>query len=208
MPAIMVDPVDMQLKPLPGSLTLLDGRTYMGDADQSIGVKAGSLIPQPIRDLMPGFVRQWGTPQWSNAGDGTALPVFTDVSQEDIDIQQAALEAQKEAQQAAHEAQQQAQAAQAAQASIDQYNAAIAAVVPFAQLYRSTLQSLFGAGAETNQNISQAYVEGYFGNLIATNGILTNQQLTQLTVLREGFTELSKFTSDGTTWKFPWSLIP
>jgi len=86
MPAQMVDPADMQLKPLPTVLALTDGRTFQGDADQSIGVLAGWLIPQDIRPVAEGFIRRFGNPPWQNMGDGTAAPVFTDIAQADIDI--------------------------------------------------------------------------------------------------------------------------
>ena len=196
-PVLMVDPTDLQLKPLTSPLRLLNGETVMGDLTQEQGVRAGRLIPQAICPLSDGFIRRWGAPPWQNMGDGTALPVFADISLADIAAAQAVVDATNAEAQADALAKQQAQ-----------YNAAVTTLTPLAQLYRATLTVLFGDGAETNTTISQLYIEGYFANLIAINDTLTTLQLTQLTVLREGFTALSQLTGDGTTWSFPWNLIP
>ena len=101
MPAIMVDPTDLQIKPLPSVLMLLDGRTAQGDLDQTMGVMAGWLIPQPVPPVADGFQRTFGNPPWSNAGDGTAAPVYTDVSLAYIQATQTALQAQQESDDAA-----------------------------------------------------------------------------------------------------------
>ena len=94
MPAIMVDPTDLQLKPLPSRLTLLNGDEAQGDLDQATGVKAGWLIPQPIPPVAEGFERTFANPPWRNTGDGTAAPVYHDESQADIDAANAAAAAQ------------------------------------------------------------------------------------------------------------------
>ena len=106
---LMVDPTDLQLKPLTSPLRLLNGETVMGDLTQEQGVQAGRLIPQAICPLSDGFIRRWGTPPWQNMGDGTAMPVFADISLAEIQAandeaaaqQAAALAAQEAAEQAA-----------------------------------------------------------------------------------------------------------
>ena len=133
MPAIMIDPTDMQPKPLPPSLTLLDGRTAQGDLDQATGTLAGWLIPQAIPPVAAGFVRTFAIPAWQAAGDGTAAPVYHDDSISD-------LEAARAAQQAAQEAARQA-AQQAAQA--------IADAAPFAISKVRLLRSLMAVSADT-----------------------------------------------------------
>ena len=88
--------------------------------------------------------------------------------------------------------------------------AQIAAVAPMASMYRAKLRQLFGPNAETNRAVTQESVAGYFLQIMATNGLLTAQQQSDETLLREGFNALAS-PSPGeplNTWNFPWNLIP
>ena len=140
--------------------------------------------PPPVAD---GFQRSAIT---YIEGDGiTAQAHYTDMIIADI--------------QAAEEA---AQAAQEAQAKSD-YNARVQAVSTQAHIFRATLQKYFGAGAETNQAITQTSVQAYFIGLQQA-GTVTAQNLADAEVLNTLFPVLSAITGDGTTWTFPWSTIP
>ena len=211
MPAQMVDPADMQLKPLPTVLALTDGRSFQGDADQSIGVQAGWLIPIYAAPVADGFKRT--SSAWVPQGDGTALEVVTDVSQASIDAANAAAqEAQQAAQQAAAVAQAQAnaEALQAAQAS---YTAAVAQVTPLAQQYRALLRAYFGANAETNRDVTAASVMLHFAAIDASQAI-TAQQAADGALLQTLFQVLAPLAGDPTvgaqnTWSSSfWALIP
>ena len=189
---ILVNPQTLQTQEVPNPLTL-NGQSWFNPT-QEMAFQAGWLIPQYPSDPVVGYDRKWQIPAWKDNGDGTASPLYSDVSVADEHAAEAAEAAQL--------------AAQIAEAKQAQFTAIIQALTPLAQLYRSTLRTLFGANAETNQAISQAYVMGYFTQQILTNGKLTDLQLTQETVLSQGFTALSQITGDGTTWTFPWNLIP
>ena len=77
MPAIMIDPSDMQPTPLPPSLVALDGRIMQGDLTEAQGRAAGWMVKLPIPPVAVGFERL--TPiTWVNQGDGTAAPAYTD----------------------------------------------------------------------------------------------------------------------------------
>ena len=213
MPAQMVDPADMQLKPLPTVLTLTDGRTFQGDADQSIGVQAGWLIPQDIRPVAEGFIRRFGNPPWQNMGDGTAAPVFTDIAQADIDAANAAAQEAQQAQQQANElaqAQANKEAQQAAQAA---FAAAVTPLIPHAQRYRQLLRQYAGEAAEVNHAVTQSSVFGYFARLGAA-GQITVQELADASTMQTLFSILNVVahdagTPEANTWSLAfWALIP
>lgn len=94
-----------------------------------------------------------------------------------------------------------------AEAEAEEYTAKVAAVAPQAALFRHVLRQNFGAGAETNTAITAKAVEQYF---IAKqlNGNITAADLGAATLLERGFSALKAFTGDGTSWSFPWHLIP
>ena len=74
-------------------------------------------------------------------------------------------------------------------------------------LFRMTLQRYWGAGAETNQAVSQQSVTGYFIQKHMTAG-LTNQELGDSEILAKLYVELAPLCPDGTTWTAPYELIP
>ena len=212
MPAMMIDPkiIPLRPQPLPKVLVLLDGGTASGDLDQSVGVRAGWLIPIYAAPVADGFKRT--SSAWVPQGAGTALEVVTDVSQASIDAANAAAqEAQQAAQQAAAVAQAQANmdAQQAAQAS---YTAAVAMVTPLAQQYRAMLRDYFGANAETNHDVTAATVMLHFAAIDASQAI-TAQQAADGALLQTLFQVLAPLAGDPTvdaqnTWSSRfWALI-
>ena len=155
--------------------------------------------------LQAGYVRVTDT--FVDGTDGmTAVPSVADMTQADYDAAtQAAAQAAAIAQTAANTA-----AQQAASAS---YSAAVAMVVPLAQQYRALLREYFGPGAETNAQVTQAAVMGYFLQLDATKTI-TAQQTADGAMLQTIFQVIEPLANDGVTlapntWSATfWNLIP
>ena len=155
--------------------------------------------------VAPGCVRV--IESYVDGTDGiTASPEIADMLQADYDAAtQAAAQAAAIAQTAANTA-----AQQAASAS---YSAAVAMVVPLAQQYRALLREYFGPGAETNAQVTQAAVMGYFLQLDATKTI-TAQQTADGAMLQTIFQVIEPLANDGVTlapntWSATfWNLIP
>lgn len=76
-----------------------------------------------------------------------------------------------------------------------------------AELFRQTIRLYFGAGAETNRAITAPVVKAYFVNKRYA-GTITAADLADATLLDAGFRTLSAWTGDGTSWTFPFELIP
>lgn len=76
-----------------------------------------------------------------------------------------------------------------------------------AELFRQTLRLHFGEGAETNRAITAPVVKTYFVGKRYT-GTITAADLADATLLNDGFAKLAAWTGDGTSWTFPFHLIP
>jgi hypothetical protein len=172
----LINPATLQLETTPQSITLTDGMVWQNPMLYQF-LAAGWMTPNMPLPVADGYVRQWATPAWTEVGDGTANPNFTDVPIATV---------QAQAQQAQHDAIQ------------------AAGFITLAQDYRGTLQALFGTGAEFNHQISQAYVVQYFA---ALSQPLTPTQTAQSVLLEDAFQVLSQFSPTKTTWDLPWALI-
>jgi hypothetical protein len=112
-----------------------------------------------------------------------------------------------EAQQSAHSAELAEQAQAAQEVTQSAYAAKVAAVAQQASVFRWVLQQHFGVGAETNRAVGVTSVSAYFiqrrmaGTSAATDA-------SDAIILQQGFEALSEITGDGTTWSFPWEMIP
>lgn len=76
-----------------------------------------------------------------------------------------------------------------------------------AELFRQTMRLHFGDGAETNRAITAPLVKTYFVGKRYT-GTITAADLADATLLNDGFAKLAAWTGDGTSWTFPFHLIP
>lgn len=86
----------------------------------------------------------------------------------------------------------------------------IATITPklwnMAAIFVATLRQHFGAGAETNHEVTAATVEQYFiGKRLA--GTLTMLDLADASLLERGFEMITAWTGDGTIWSFPWEVL-
>jgi len=70
------------------------------------------------------------------------------------------------------------------------------------EIFKSKLQSYFGAGAETNREITAEFVAGHFAVKVMTKTI-TRDDIEDAEFFATWFPKLSAVTSDGTTWSFP-----
>ena len=76
-----------------------------------------------------------------------------------------------------------------------------------AAVFRLTLRRHFGDNAETNTNVTQSAVAGYFTQKQVAQTI-TAAELADAVILNELFAAISAWTGDGTTWSFPYELLP
>jgi hypothetical protein len=76
-----------------------------------------------------------------------------------------------------------------------------------AHVYRVALQRNFGVGAETDQAITEKFVESYFAGKAAA-GVITAQEIADGELLKMTFPAIAEWTGDGTAWSFPWGVLP
>ena len=79
-------------------------------------------------------------------------------------------------------------------------------LLPIAQAYGAKLNSIFGEGAVTNQNITEKTVFGYFFAKNVTH-TMTDDDRDDKDLLQNAFIALTEWNCTGETWTLPWSLI-
>ena len=65
----------------------------------------------------------------------------------------------------------------------------------------------FGDNAETNHAITYTAVTVYFNNR-RVSGTITPQETADFFFLKDLYSNILAWTCDGTTWTFPWELVP
>jgi len=81
------------------------------------------------------------------------------------------------------------------------------AMAQTAAIFRATLRQHFGANAEIDHEVTASVVEQYFvGKRL--DGTLTTLDIADASLLERGFDAITAWTGDGTTWNFPWEVLP
>lgn len=81
------------------------------------------------------------------------------------------------------------------------------ALLQKAMLFRATLRIHFGPGAEVNHSVSAEAVAGYFEQRRMNRTIAAVESADAVALMRY-FADLTEWTGDGTTWSFPWEMLP
>lgn len=95
----------------------------------------------------------------------------------------------------------------AQQAAVAAHQQAAVALVPTAYVLKTTLVKYFGAGAETSRIVTKGYVSAFF-DAKRQAGTITEQEVADVVALMQAFDAITQWTGDGTTWSFPWNLVP
>ena len=184
-----------------------DGK-FWGPAVDGERVVGWTRVDSPV----PGAVEAMndGVPQrFLRFRDGAVVRLNEAEVQEIVDAEAAAEAQRAEDALAAAEASQiqaqaDAEAAQVAQAA--QREAEFMAMAPMVQLYVATIRKHFGAGAETNRDVTETAVAAYFeGKRMA--GTITAVETADAIALTRYFDLLSRWNGTGETWTLPYHLL-